>query len=103
METDAKFAHCEAAAKIDAGQVAGRDAAACSAGCPHCEQRVQPWLVAYIESWHGPRAQWTEEQRGWFYEMYAVLDSFARGFAFTPEPNGQSAGSAAQTTEEPNV
>lgn len=63
----------------------------CSA-CPHCEKRVQSWLMAYVEGWHGPRAQWTREQRDWYYGMYAVLDSFARGFAFTPEPTSQISG-----------
>ncbi len=70
-------------------EITASDEVPCLA-CPHCEKRVKPWLLAYVEGWHGLRAQWTEEQRAWYYEMYAVLDSFARDFAFTPKPNDQS-------------
>jgi len=59
-------------------------AAPTGSGCPHCAARVQPWLIAYTEGWYGPREGWTERTRSHYYEWFAIVDSFARGFRFAP-------------------
>lgn len=48
--------------------------------CPACEDRYVVWLIAHLEGFYGPRAEWTKGEHERFHELAGLLSLFVKDY-----------------------